>query len=213
MTTDYKERRAQCYIYSYNSVGLGQSRNIRKVPAFRSHKYISSIFRPRNITSSRLSDSPSPPVENSVLPGDFPGPGLGFFAPLDLFDRAADVVWDEVIGVPILHTNGPRLFVFEGGGVNCGSTVRDSSAGFNKASPKSIASRPPCRIATMTARSRTSNASRRLTSPILLINEGLKSSCSSLLHKKRPFNTDLPLESTIVVLWPPRDEKNKAGGP
>ena len=93
--------------------------------AFRSHKYISSLFRPRNI---RLSDPPSPPGDISVLASDFPAPVFCFFAdselPLGLLDRAADDARDEVIGVPILQTNGPRLFMCEDGGANCGSMYR-----------------------------------------------------------------------------------------
>lgn len=190
---------------------------MRKVPAFRSHRYISSLLRPRNITSSGLSASPSPLELKSGLEGDFPEPVICFLAgaklPLDLFERAAEDVEDEVIGVPILHTKGLRLFVPEGGEANWGNTVRDSSAGLSKASPRSIASKPPCLMATMTERSWTSNASRRFTSPIFPVSADFSSSWSSVLHMKRPFSTDLPLASTMVVLCPPLVEKNKAGGP
>lgn len=174
---------------------------MRKLPAFRSQRYISSLLRPKNMTSSGLSTSPS--ALKSDFAGDFPGPVLCFLGikpPLLLFERAADGVKVETIGVPIFHTKGPRLLVLEGGGAKLGSIVRDSSPGFNNASPKSIASRPPCLIATMTERSRTSKASRRLTSPIFPVCDGLSLSCESVLHKNRPLSTDLPRASTIVVL-------------
>ena len=56
-----------------------------------------------------------------------------------------------------------------------------------------------------------SKASRRLISPNLP--EEARFLSSPPLQKNLPFNTDLPRESTIAVLWPPREEKKSAGGP
>lgn len=59
----------------------------------------------------------------SVRPGDFDGPVLCFLRGPVLFlvimgsTNGPEVPFEESIGVPIFHTNGPRRFVLDSGGL------------------------------------------------------------------------------------------------
>ena len=94
--------------------------NILNVVVERSQRYISLSLRPRKITSSWYSLSPS--ETTSTRPGDLDGPVLCFFRgiapPLVIIGRfmgTGDTL-EVSSGVPIFHTKGPRRFVLDNGG-------------------------------------------------------------------------------------------------